>query len=454
MMLTLAEAAASAGGRVVGVDVGFDSVGKDSRGDCAGQLFVALRGERFDAHEFVAQALENGAVAALVDHPLALDIPQWVVEDTRLALGRLAEVWRERFPGKVIAVTGSNGKTTCKEMIAAVLARTGSVRATEGNLNNDIGMPLTLLSARDEDFLVLEMGANHPGEIAYLTEIGRPDVAVITNAGRAHLEGFGSVEGVARAKAEIARGLTADGTFIVPSDSPWTEFWRGIAGARPILTCGLDASADVRADTDSGAGVWDEGGFRTRFSVRIGGESLKLQLPLAGMHNVRNALVAVAVASVLGIGAEAIRTGLAGLMPVAGRLNPRAAAGGARLIDDSYNANPDSVGAAIDVLMGLPGRHWLLLGDLGELGPGAAQLHRGLGEMARAAGVDSLYTVGNLSASASEAFGEGGRHFFDQADLIAELSGRLGPDDLVLVKGSRLAAMERVADALCRGGEA
>jgi len=204
MMWTLSEAAARVGGRVEGADVPFDSVGKDSRGDCRGQLFVALRGERFDAHEFVPEARRNGAVAALVDRPLALDIPQWVVDDTRLALGRLAASWRDRFAGKVIAVTGSNGKTTCKEMIAAVLAQAGSVRATRGNLNNDIGMPLTLLGARDEDFLVLEMGANHAGEIDYLTHIGRPHVAVITNAGRAHLEGFGSVEGVARAKGETA----------------------------------------------------------------------------------------------------------------------------------------------------------------------------------------------------------------------------------------------------------
>jgi UDP-N-acetylmuramoyl-tripeptide--D-alanyl-D-alanine ligase len=453
-MWTLAEAAAAVGGRVLGVDVSFDSIGKDSRSDCAGQLFVALRGGRFDAHGFVAQAREHGAAAALVDHPLDVDIPQWVVEDTRLALGRLAAAWRDLFPGKVIAVTGSNGKTTCKEMIAAVLAQTGTVRATEGNLNNDIGMPLTLLAARDEDSLVLEMGANHPGEIAYLTDIGRPDVAVVTNAGRAHLEGFGSVEGVARAKGEIARGLPADGTFIVPSDSAWTSLWRDLAGTRRVLTCGLDAAADVRAETDGVALVWDEGGFRTRFAARIGDESLDLQTALAGMHNVRNALVAVAVASALGTGAEAIRAGLAGLKPVAGRLNPRAAADGVRLIDDSYNANPESVRAAIDVLMGLAGRHWLVLGDLGELGPNAAQLHRGLGEASRAAGLDGIYTVGRLSASASEAFGEGGRHFTDQADLVAELRERLGPGDLVLVKGSRLAAMERVADALCGGGDA
>jgi len=453
MTWTLGEAADRAGGRVMSVDVPFDSVGKDSRGDCTGQLFVALRGARFDAHDFVAQALQHGATAALVDHPLDLDIPQWVVEDTRLALGRLAAVWRDRFPGKVIAITGSNGKTTCKEMIAAVLAHAGTVHATAGNLNNDIGMPLTLLAARDEDFLVLEMGASHPGEIAYLTDIGRPDVAVITNAGRAHLEGFGTVEGVARAKGEIARGLPANGTFVVPSGTPWTDLWRGLAGSRRMWTCGLDPTADVRAELDGGACVWDESGFRTEFTIRTGSEIVDLQLALAGTHNVRNALVAVAVASILEIGAGAIQAGLAGLKPVAGRLNPRVCANGARLIDDSYNANPDSVRAATDVLLDLPGRHWLLLGDLGELGPDAAKIHRELGEMASAAGVDALYTVGRLSALASEAFGIGGRHFSDQADLISELRGRLGPDDLVLVKGSRLAAMERVANALCSEGE-
>lgn len=454
MMWTLSQASDHVGGRVEGADVGFRSVGKDSRGDCAGQLFLALRGERFDAHDFVAQARQNGAVAAMVEHRLDVDIPQLLVGDVRLALGRLAAAWRDRFRGKVIAVTGSNGKTTCKEMIAAVLTRVGEVRATQGNLNNDIGMPLTLLEARDEDYLVLEMGANHPGEIGYLTDIGRPDVAVITTAGRAHLEGFGSVEGVAIAKGEIARGLREGGTFIVSSDSPWTDLWRRVAAGHPVLTCGSALSADVRSPVDAVTSVWDEGGFRSEFSVRIGGEDLDLELPLAGVHNVRNALTAVAVASVLGIGPEPIRAGLAGLKPVAGRLNPRAGDGGLRVIDDTYNANPDSVRAAIDVLMGLPGRHWLILGDLGELGPDASELHRGLGEAARASGVDALYTVGKLSALAAEGFGPEGRHFSDQASLIADLRGRLGPNDLVLVKGSRLAAMERVVDALCGGGEA
>ncbi|WP_089723864.1 UDP-N-acetylmuramoyl-tripeptide--D-alanyl-D-alanine ligase [Candidatus Thiosymbion oneisti] len=453
-MWRLSEAAARIGGRVAGADVRFDAVGNDSRGDCTGQLFVALRGARFDAHGFVVQAGQRGAAAALVDHQVDADIPQLVVDDTRLGLGRLAAAWRERITGEVIAVTGSNGKTTCKEMIAAVLGQVGSVHATGGNLNNDIGLPLTLLAARDQDFLVLELGANHPGEIAYLTAIGRPDIAVITNAGHAHLEGFGSLEGVARAKGEIAQGLPADGTFIVPSDSPWIDLWRDLAAGRRVLTCGSDVTADVRAEVDEIQGVWDENGFRTDFAVRVGGRELELALGLAGTHNIRNALVAVAVARVLEVGPDAIRAGLAGLQPVPGRLCPRQCPGGLRLIDDSYNANPDSVRAAIEVLVGLPGRHWLVLGDLAELGSDAEALHSGLGEAARTAGVEVLYTVGILSAAAAEAFGTGGRHFPDQASLISALRRHLGPRDLVLVKGSRAAAMEQVADAVCGVGGA
>lgn len=453
MMWTLSEAAARIEGRIAGADVRFRSVGADSRRDCSGQLFAALRGERFDAHDFVAQAWENKAAAALVDHPLDLPIPQLVVDDTRLALGRLAAAWRERLGARVIAVTGSNGKTTCKEMIAAILGQAGSVHATGGNLNNDIGLPLTLLAARDQDFLVLEMGANHAGEIAYLTHIARPDIAVITNAGRAHLEGFGSLEGVARAKGEIVRGVPADGAFIVPSDSPWLDLWRDAAAARRLVTCGPDATAQVRADLDGVRWVWDEAGFRTRFQVRIDDSGLDLELGLAGIHNIRNALAAVSAATVAGIKPAAIRAGLAGIKPVPGRLYPRKGKDGLRLIDDSYNANPDSVQAATQVLMGLPGRRRLILGDLAELGADAEALYQGVGEAARVAGVDSLYTVGSLSATAAAAFGPGGKHFPDQAALISELRGRLGPQDLVLVKGSRAAAMERVADALCNGGE-
>ncbi|TCT23057.1 UDP-N-acetylmuramoyl-tripeptide--D-alanyl-D-alanine ligase [Thiobaca trueperi] len=447
-MMMLSQAIAQAGGSLHAEDVRFAAVGTDSRADCAGQLFIALRGERFDGHEYVAAAQAAGAVAAMVDHPLPLDLPQWVVADTRLGLGRLAAVWRDRFPGRVVAITGSNGKTTVKEMIAAILAQAGQVRATVGNLNNDIGMPLTLLRARDEDFLVLEMGANHHGEIGYMTDIARPDVALITNAGRAHLEGFGTVEGVARAKGEIARGLPAGGVFVVGGDSPYTPLWRELAGERRMLTFALDGAADVQAVSADTQVAWDADGFRTVFTAIHADGDLPLTLRLAGRHNVRNALAATAVALALGIDADAIRAGLASLQPVKGRLYPRRCQG-LGVIDDTYNANPDSIAAAIEVLAGLAGRRWLVLGDLGELGPDAARLHEEIGVLARAAGIERLVTVGGLSVGASRAFGEGARHFADQAALIAALSPELRAEDSVLVKGSRLARMERIVEALC-----
>jgi UDP-N-acetylmuramoyl-tripeptide--D-alanyl-D-alanine ligase len=446
-MWSLAEAAEHAGGHLTGADAPFSRVVTDSRSDCAGGLFVALRGEHFDGHAFIPQAVANGAVAALVERPLALDLPQWVVDDTRLGLGRLAAAWRDRLPGRILAITGSNGKTTCKEMVAAILARTGSVRATQGNLNNDIGLPLTLLGACDEDWLVIEMGANHAGEIGYLTDIAHPQAALITGAGRAHLEGFGSVEGVARAKGEIARGLPPEGTFVVPGDSPWTPLWRDLAADRRFLTFGLRPGCTVHADPQAVTTEWGEAGFTTRFTADLGGRPCDLSLALAGLHNVRNALAAAALTTAVGTAPEAIAAGLASLRPVPGRLEPKRL-GRLRIIDDTYNANPDSVQAAMDVLVSLPGRPVLVLGDLGELGAAASRLHREVGEAARAAGVAALYGVGDLCREAVAGFGTGARHFTDQAGLIAAMRADLGPADLVLVKGSRLAAMDRVVAAL------
>jgi UDP-N-acetylmuramoyl-tripeptide--D-alanyl-D-alanine ligase len=452
-MWTLAEAARQAGGHLAGGDAPFSRVLTDSRSDCTGGLFVALRGERFDAHAFVPQAAANGAVAAMVERPLALDLAQWVVDDTRLGLGRLASAWRDRLPGRLVAITGSNGKTTCKEMVAAILAQVGSVRATRGNLNNDIGMPLTLLRARDEDWLVIEMGANHPGEIGYLTDIARPQAALITNAGRAHLEGFGSVEGVARAKGEIARGLPPGGTFVVPGDAPWIGLWRDLAGGRRVLTFGLDPACGVYTDPAAVTTDWDEAGFSMRFTAELAGRRQDLSLALAGLHNVRNALAAAALTTAVGVAPEAIAAGLATIEPVQGRLEPKCL-GGLRLLDDTYNANPDSVQAAIEVLVALPGRAVLVLGDLGELGPEAARLHREVGETARAAGVAALYAVGDLCRETVAGFGAGSgsrpaaHHFDDQTTLIAALRGDLTAADMVLVKGSRRAAMDRVVAAL------
>jgi UDP-N-acetylmuramoyl-tripeptide--D-alanyl-D-alanine ligase len=450
-MWNLADCAARVGGRLTAADAVFDGVVTDSRGSCRGQLFVALRGERFDGHDYVANAAANGAAAAMVDHPLDCDLPQWVVPDTLAGLGRLAAAWRERIPARVVAITGSNGKTTVKEMVAAIFSRAGRTRATTGNLNNHIGMPLTLLAARDEDYLILEMGANHHGEINAMTRIARPEAALITNAGRAHLEGFGTVAGVARAKGEIAAGLPADGTFIFMAGTPWTPLWHVLACGRRALTFGSSPDARVRADDAAVELVWDQAGFRTRFEADADGRPLTIELGLAGRHNVRNALAAIAMATALDVSEQAIRDGLAGLRPVRRRLQPRRTADGIRLIDDTYNANPDSLLAAIAVLTAVAGRHTLVMGDLGELGADELSLHRQMGEAARTAGVDALFAVGRLSAAAVEGFGEGARHFADQAALVGALRPRLGPGDLVLVKGSRLSAMERVADALCTG---
>ena len=447
-MWTLREASAAAGGRLLGADASFNSVVTDTRRGCSGALFVALRGARFDGHDHVAEAAAKGAAAALVDRPMESPLPLWLVEDTRLGLGRLASAWRDRFPGQVAAVTGSNGKTTVKEMLAAILSQVGPTRATQGNLNNDIGMPLTLLSARDESFLVLEMGANHPGEIAYMTAIGRPKVALITNAGRAHLEGFGSLDGVARAKGEIAQGLCADGTLVVPGDSPYTPLWRELAAGRRVRTFALDGPGDVTAETAHIKLTWDEPGFRTRFRARIDGVEMPMELALTGQHNVRNALAATAAALALGASPAAVRAGLLSLTPVPGRLYPRRSHG-LRVLDDAYNANPDSLAAAIDVLTALPGSHWLVLGDLGELGEASSALHAEVGARARAAGVGHLATLGRESAAASAAFGDGACHFEEQGNLVAHLRTALNGDSVVLVKGSRTARMERVVQALC-----
>jgi len=447
-MWTLREACAAAGGRLLGADASFHSVVTDSRRDCTGALFVALRGERFDGHDYVAQALASGAAAALVDRPLDLDLPLWLVDDTRIGVGRLASAWRDRFPGRVLAVTGSNGKTTVKEMLAAILSQVGTTRATKGNLNNDIGLPLTLLSAGQESFLVLEMGANHHGEIAYMTAIGRPEVAVITNAGRAHLEGFGDLDGVARAKGEIAQGLPQSGTFVVPGDSTYTPLWQGLAAGRSVRTFALDGPGDVTAETASIKLAWDESGFRTRFVARVNGIATPLEIALTGQHNVRNALAATAAALAVGTPLEAVRAGLLTLTPVVGRLYPRRS-NGQRILDDTYNANPDSLAAAIAVLTALPGPHWLVLGDLGELGDTSSALHAEVGARARAAGVQHLATVGKESAAASAAFGADARHFEDQEALLNHLRGTVEQDAVVLIKGSRASRMERIVHGLC-----
>ncbi len=447
-MLTLSQAAAAINASTQGQDVTFSAVTTDSRAVAQGDLFIALQGERFDAHDFVSQAIAQGAAAALVSRAEAEkrgdeweSLPLILVDDTRLALGRLAAFWRSRQNIKLVAVTGSNGKTTVKEMLAAMLrtaAGNEAVLATQGNLNNDIGMPLTLLKLRTQhQFAVIEMGMNHPGEIGYLSKIARPDVALINNAGAAHLAGLGSVADVARAKGEIFSGLAADGIAAINADDAFAPLWKELAQGHAMIEFGLDHPAQVSATCQLGA-------LDSQLTLRTPAGECHTTLPVPGLHNVRNALAATAAATALGIGLEAIAAGLAGFGGVKGRLQRRPGLHGATLIDDSYNANPASVKAAIAVLAAMPGRKILVLGDMGELGPDAAELHRELGTAAKQAGVDILFCHGDICRATAEAFGADAWFFERIEELLADLENLLAPDVTVLVKGSRFMQMERV----------
>jgi UDP-N-acetylmuramoyl-tripeptide--D-alanyl-D-alanine ligase len=443
------------GGRLVGDDTGFHGLGSDTRTLRPGELFVALQGPNFDGNDYVEAARRAGAAAALVSRPLETPLPLVVADDSLRALGDLARAWRLQAPATVVGLTGSNGKTTLKEMLAAILGRRGPVLATRGNLNNAIGVPLTLARLADEPYAVIEMGANHGGEIDYLTRLVRPDIAVLNNAGRAHLEGFGSLEGVARAKAEIMHGLADDGVFVFNADDAYADLWRDLAQGRRQCTFGVERPADVRGAADDYAVAWDGPRFSIHFGVETAIGAVEIALPLAGRHNRMNALAAIAAALEAGATLDDARAGLATLQPVRGRLCPRPAAGGGRLIDDSYNANPDSVLAALQVLAAAPGRRTLVLGDLAELGDDATALMRQLGEAAAASGIERLFTCGTLSAEASRAFSGEAQHFADREMLVDALidapAGRLGADDTVLVKGSRAARMDLVVDALAAG---
>jgi len=448
----LSEIASALHGRLLGGDARVCRVGSDSRTLPDESLFVALQGERFDGHQFLDLAQQRGARGALISRMIEHPLPRILVDDTRLGLGHLGALWRQRAGTRLIAVTGSNGKTTVKEMLAAILAQCGSVLATRGNLNNDIGLPLTLTRLQDEDFGVVEMGANHPGEIAYLSRLARPQVAILNNAGRAHLEGFDSLEGVARAKGEIIQGLDRDGVLVMNGDDRFAPLWQELAAGHRVVPFGFAAEAEIRSAADSYQLGWEGDTFSSRFEVRTPADRFEVAMPLAGRHNQRNALAAIAAAWVCGIEPVSMQAGLATMQPVAGRLRPLRGCAGMRLVDDSYNANPDSVSAAIEVLRTAPGRKVLVLGDLAELGQERAGLHGEIGSSARAAGIDLLFSCGPLSAAAVERFGRGGRWFADQQQLIDVLLRELSAEDSVLVKGSRSARMDRVVLALSAEG--
>ncbi|RRQ22509.1 UDP-N-acetylmuramoyl-tripeptide--D-alanyl-D-alanine ligase [Thiohalobacter thiocyanaticus] len=440
--MALSEAARTVAGRLQGVDARFAGLSTDSRSLERGNLFVALTGERFDGHDYLDQVAAAGAAGALVSTAVAGSLPCIRVSDTRRALGGLAAAWRTRFDIPLVAVTGSNGKTTVKEMLAAILGEEHRVLATRGNLNNDIGVPLTLARLGEEHTAaVIEMGANHPGEIAWLTDLARPTVALITNAGPAHLEGFGSLEGVARAKAEIYDGLDAEGLAVVNRDDAFAGYWLERLQGRRIMTFGLEVESDISAGvTPLASGQ--------RLALRTPAGSIDVELALPGRHNAMNALAATAAALGAGASLPAVQTGLERIRPVGGRLQLHRCADGIGVIDDTYNANPGSVRAALEVLQQLPGEHWLVLGDMGELGGDSEALHREIGAQAAAAGCDRLFTLGGQAAAAALAFSGPAAHFDDIEALQAELNTQLHPDVQLLVKGSRSMRMERVVQTL------
>jgi UDP-N-acetylmuramoyl-tripeptide--D-alanyl-D-alanine ligase len=448
-MMDLLGATRATAGKLTGDNLTFDGISIDSRTIAAGDLFVALRGERFDGHEYVAAAQARGAIAAVVaadaaETLRALALPLIEVADTRLSLGALAADWRSRFTLPVIAVTGSNGKTTTKEMIASILqaAFADAVLATRGNYNNDIGLPLTLLGLNAHHrAAIIEMGMNRPGEIAYLAGIARPGVAVVTNAQRAHLAGMGSLAAIASEKGGIYSGLDEQGVAVFNADDPWADLWRGQCRGLRTMTFGFEQPADVRGQVCLH-------GLESRLTICAADGQCEVLLALPGLHNARNALAAATATLAAGVPLAAVEAGLINFRGLKGRLQRRLALHGAVLLDDTYNANPDSVRAGIDVLAATIGRKILVLGDMGEIGEMSAQFHDEIGGYAKSQGIDRLLTLGEASALAAHNFAAGGQHYCHIDQLIDDLSGELTPQTTVLVKGSRFMRMERVADAI------
>ena len=426
-----------------GQDAQFVGCSIDTRTLRPSELFIALRGERFDGHDFIENAARCGASGAVVDKPCTAPLPTIVVDDTHYAMTKLAYYWRRRFPIPLVAITGSNGKTTVKEMVAAIFAQDAPVLATHGSLNNDIGVPITLFGlGSDHRYAVIEMGANHPGEIAELTKLVAPNVALITQCAPAHLEGFGSVEGVAHSKAEIFRGVDSGGTAIINGDDVYADLWRQESRHSSQLVFGLDGDYPITAKAIR---LQDE---QTTFTLVTPQGTTNITLNLPGVHNVRNALAAAAVAHSLGLSLAVMRRGLESVTAVTGRLQIKKGIKSCRIIDDTHNANPTSLNAALTVLSGLAGRHWLALGDMAELGQDAERLHHEAGLHSRAAGVERLYALGALTRSSVEAFGRGAKHFNSHAELAAALQDAVDEDVVVLVKGSRASRMECLVQAL------
>lgn len=425
----------------------FHGISIDTRTIQPGNLFVAIHGEKVDGHEYVAMAHEKGAAAAIVSRRINCDLPQIIVSDTAAALGKLSAAWRDQFNIPFIAVTGSNGKTTLKNMVAAIMTAAcrgnkDEVLATQGNLNNYYGVPLTLARLNHQHrYAVIEMGMNHFGEIEYLTKLTRPHVAAITNAAAAHLEGLGTVEGVARAKSEIFLGLPQDGIAVLNRDDQFYDFWCKQIGKHKAITFGFHPEADVSI-------VNDETTKTQPIQVRTPIGNIDINLPLLGKHNVLNTLAATAACIAIGIDLASIKHGLEAIQPAPGRLVLHTLSNGVKIIDDTYNANPFSLQAAVETLAQFMGKKILVLGDMKELGSDAKTLHHSAGEKIRQAGIDYLFTYGDLSESTAHAFGEGAYHFNEQEKLVNALKPFLYNTTTILIKGSRSMRMEKVVAGL------
>jgi len=447
MELLLSEIALAVDGRLIGADRAVSAVSIDTRTLAKTDLYIAIKGPNFDGHDFIGKAEAAGASAVLVEQESDTGLAQIIVKDTHLALAELAGVWKNKAEVKTVAITGSNGKTTVKEMIAAILSVDANVLFTKGNLNNDIGVPLTLLKLQKQDqYAVIEMGANHSGEIAYSSQFAQPDVAVITNVGAAHIEGFGSLEGVANAKGEIVASLKPEGVAILNRDDEFYALWKRIAQDRKIISFGLHPSADVTATEIKSKD--DSAAFESHFVLSTAKAEVKIKLGLAGQHNVLNALAAAASCLNLGVKLQQIKQGLETMQPVVGRLQILDGTKGSLIIDDTYNANPSSVKAALEVLIKSKGEPWFVMGALAEMGPESIKKHEELGELIKSMNVVRLLTIGSDAESTSTIFGNGATFFNTQAQLIAYLEQQLKGNETVLIKGSRSQKMENIVAAL------
>jgi UDP-N-acetylmuramoyl-tripeptide--D-alanyl-D-alanine ligase len=443
--MTIADAAAKLGAIMRGPDRAFSGVSTDSRRVGPGELFVALKGDQFDGHAFVAGAMQRGAAGVMVSQPVDSAIPQIQVGDTTVGLGRLAQIWRSRFTLPIVALTGSNGKTTVKEMLRSILAMhagaSAAVLATEGNLNNHIGLPLMMLRlSAAHRYAVFEMGMNHLGEIDYLSRLAEPDVALIIMAGTAHIGELGSREAIAQAKGEILGGLPPGGTAVINMHDRFGEYWRKLAGDRRTIGFGVLPEDDVMGEFSPEA-----------LTIHHGEQSVAVHLHVAGEHNQRNALAAASAALALGVPLQTVREGLEEFEGVPGRLRAYSGHKGATVIDDTYNANPDSVRAAIDVLAARPGKRFLVLGDMGELGHEARAMHASVGTYARHANLDGTFALGPLTEATVMEMGQSAWHFDTVDELVEEIESHLAPDVTVLVKGSRFMKMERVVEKIVPG---